>query len=268
MRLPIQKGKATPGFTLVEMAIVLVIIGIILAGVMKGRDIVRGAQVKQFSQQFAQKWGTMASTYYDKTGQFLCDGQVNGGVNAQDPDGIMDGNLQNAAISQRTYDALIAAGINPCTLIKSKLTDTVTHDYTAVCDGTGAAGNTDRVNVFQTTVDGEYAALSLISVDLRGYNLTMGGQAYTRNVVVLYNVPVDVAMGLDTAIDGVANGKLGSCIGLAGAYVQGGYTIATHMNNGATPTSITARRWSYDDSDALVAPGTKACQTVGIVLDY
>lgn len=42
------------GFTLVEIAIVLVIIGLLLGGVLKGQELINNAKVKNFAQDFRQ----------------------------------------------------------------------------------------------------------------------------------------------------------------------------------------------------------------------
>jgi prepilin-type N-terminal cleavage/methylation domain-containing protein len=39
------------GFTLVEIAIVLVIIGVLLGGVLKGQELIKGAQVRNLIDQ-------------------------------------------------------------------------------------------------------------------------------------------------------------------------------------------------------------------------
>lgn len=275
MRLPNLERKVS-GFTLVEMAIVLVIIGIILAGVMKGRDIVRGAQVKQFSQQFAQKWGTVAQTYYDKTGQQLNDGDRNGGA-AGAPNGLMDGAAGTRALTAATgtdaqaiIPALRAVGITPCTIIKSKLVERVTGPV--VGDPEAAqCGAADRGTIFQTQVEGEYAGSQTVTVDLVGTEIVVGtgtnAQTYQRNVVALYNVPQDVARGLDTAIDGREEGTGGSCLNLGaanGAGADEGYTAAV---DGGAAISELAATWNSkvwgesNDSDLQ-------CTTVGIILDY
>jgi len=240
------------GFTLVEMAIVLVIIGIILAGVMKGRDIVRGSQVKQFSQQFAQKWATVAQTYYDKTGQLLLDGTGNGGVGASTPDGQMDGGLATSiAIVGGVEDVLDSVGITPCTLIKSKLINPVTVSGLTI----PTAHCNSKVDIVQTTVEGEYAGTQMVQVDLITLQLGIGGQNLYRNCVLIYNVPCDVAQGLDTAIDGKADGESGSCVGLddnTAGTVDTAYTTV-----GA---SVSAAPWG--DASSRLA------QTVCIILDY
>ena len=44
--------KMTQGFTLIEIAIVLVIIGLLLGGVLKGQELINNARVKSFANDF------------------------------------------------------------------------------------------------------------------------------------------------------------------------------------------------------------------------
>jgi len=269
MRVASAERKIS-GFTLVEMAIVLVIIGIILAGVMKGRDIVRGAQVKQFSQQFAQKWATVAQTYYDKTGQFLNDGTANGGL-AGAANGQMDGGVGariNAGVGTVAADSSIigvceAVGITPCALIKSKITTVGTLVYGAAappvsCQTGGAVGQ----NLCQTMVEGEFAGTTPVDVDLVALTIQYGGSVtpIIRNCVTLTNVPTDVAAGLDTAIDGTVNGAAGSFINIG--------TAAGVAPNTAVPVYAAAVAAGTTPLSPWPSANTSTVVNCAIVLDY
>ncbi|MCX7794593.1 MAG: prepilin-type N-terminal cleavage/methylation domain-containing protein [Thermodesulfovibrionales bacterium] len=61
--------KNSKGFTLIELAIVLVIIGIILGAVLKGQDLIEGAKVKKIIN-FPNKWEIPIWAFYDKKGYF------------------------------------------------------------------------------------------------------------------------------------------------------------------------------------------------------
>ncbi|NJB67868.1 prepilin-type N-terminal cleavage/methylation domain-containing protein [Desulfobaculum xiamenense] len=248
-----REGKR--GFTLVEMAIVLVIIGIILAGVMKGRDIVRGSQIKQFSQGFAQKWLTIASTYYDKKGQPLFDGPTNGSnATTTPPDGRMDGRMlaqpaggeagQFADDRDNVLTYLRLVGIEPCTMIKSDL-----EDASADC---GAGG----YNVFERMVDGEFTGKQRVGVGFYNYVISTGGP--NRNVVLIQNVPVDVGIGLDTVIDGQADGQGGSCIVVNLSAANADYSTNA-FTPAATGSTVTPLAWGTDSTMLAV---------IGLVLDY
>jgi prepilin-type N-terminal cleavage/methylation domain-containing protein len=67
------------GFTLIELAIVLVIIGIIIGAVLKGQDLVDSARHKKLTTEIKQ-WEVATWTYLDRKGRFPGDGDKDGTI--------------------------------------------------------------------------------------------------------------------------------------------------------------------------------------------
>ncbi len=64
-----SKTKRERGFTLVELAIVLVIIGILIGGIIKGQEMINNAKIKRaYSAQ--KEISAAIYTYYDRFGKF------------------------------------------------------------------------------------------------------------------------------------------------------------------------------------------------------
>jgi prepilin-type N-terminal cleavage/methylation domain-containing protein len=98
------------GFTLIEIAIVLVIIGLLLGGVLKGQELINSAKVKNLAQDFR---GVSAAiyAYQDRFRATPGDDRaanthVNGGVTATTPTaaGIGNSRLNGAFDSQTNTD--------------------------------------------------------------------------------------------------------------------------------------------------------------------
>ena len=68
------------GFTLIEMSIVLVIIGLIVGGVLAGQDLIRAAGVRATISQI-EKYNTAVNTFYSKYGALP--GDMNASLAAQ-----------------------------------------------------------------------------------------------------------------------------------------------------------------------------------------
>jgi prepilin-type N-terminal cleavage/methylation domain-containing protein len=71
---PLRNNK---GFTLIEMAIVLVIIGIIIGAVVKGQDLIVNAQAKQVTSA-VNSWRSLTYAFLDRNGRFPGDEGRNG----------------------------------------------------------------------------------------------------------------------------------------------------------------------------------------------
>ena len=80
------------GFTLVELAIVLVIIGIILGAVMKGRDLIDNARAKRLASEI-NKWTVAMYTYMDQKGKLPGDNNSDGYIDSNPIDDLTDENF-------------------------------------------------------------------------------------------------------------------------------------------------------------------------------
>lgn len=68
--------KSERGFTLVEMSLVLVVIGLILGAISIGKDIQRNAEYTKIKQKFIDPWAAAYNAYYLRSGVVLGDSQL------------------------------------------------------------------------------------------------------------------------------------------------------------------------------------------------
>ena len=174
------------GFTLIEMAIVLIIIGIIIGAVVKGKDIIRGAEQKKIYAKFVNEWRTAYLNFNDRTGKILGDTDVT-------PDGAANG----ASCAYLVYGnpgtppafyGLLQVGLHPPT---TNGTDACIYRYT---DSEGGAH--DVTITFNSGTD----------TDTNG----------NYNYLHLTKLPIELAMALDRMIDGEADGKKGDFVRVNG----------------------------------------------------
>ncbi|ACI21012.1 MULTISPECIES: prepilin-type N-terminal cleavage/methylation domain-containing protein [Thermodesulfovibrio] len=88
-----QVLKNQRGFTLIELAIVLVIIGIILGAVLKGKDLIENARAKKFVNDVRQ-FEILSWTFFDRKGYFP-------GADKNDP--IIDGNPYDDIVNKGRF---------------------------------------------------------------------------------------------------------------------------------------------------------------------
>jgi prepilin-type N-terminal cleavage/methylation domain-containing protein len=262
------------GFTLVEMAIVLVIIGIILASVMKGRDLIHSAGQTQVEQAFMQKWVTMINDYNKATGAVFNDGTRNGFVTpATLEDGWDDG--YNLAVSpqpdplgvpgpahpQSLLNALAGVGIGYCQLVKSTLNDLTNATV-------GSASCPDDLNVFVTMVDSEFSGKVRIGVALGNYifiNLNGDATPQRKNVLVFKNVPLDIAMRFDRVVDGTESGTYGTVVN-ASVFTSGETPSTAVLSN--APANGNKIDLSSRDWPALTPADRGNVFAVAYILDH
>lgn len=162
------------GFTLIEMAIVLIIIGIIIGAVVKGKDVIKSAEQKRLYSSFIREWQTAYNNYYDRTGWIL--GDLNT-VNNQG--GTRDGYCSNAT-EANLNSQLTNVGLNPPVAGPTGLTTVRTYS-----DSNGV----------QHTL-----TLSFL------YNANLGN--YMR-ITSTNGFPIDMGLAWDRIIDGSADGTIG-----------------------------------------------------------
>ncbi len=140
MQLP-RKRKKEAGFTLVELAIVLVIIGLIVGGVLVGQDLIKSAEIRSFVTDF-EKINAGANTFRSKynglPGDLLSPrattyGLEDGGTDGTDGLGDGDGSLENGGT---VADKQGVGGEN--TLFWRHLGETGLFNVTSLADGSVA----------------------------------------------------------------------------------------------------------------------------------
>jgi prepilin-type N-terminal cleavage/methylation domain-containing protein len=71
-----RRGTRNAGFTLVEMAIVLAVIGLIIGAVAIGKDVQRNAEYTKIKNKFVDQWEQAYNAYYQRTGVVVGDSQT------------------------------------------------------------------------------------------------------------------------------------------------------------------------------------------------
>jgi prepilin-type N-terminal cleavage/methylation domain-containing protein len=107
------------GFTLIEMAIVLVIIGIIIGAVVKGKDVMKSAEQKRLYTTYVRDWQMAYNNYYDRTGWIL--GDANNATNTP-----RDGRA-NLSSAVNMNAQLTNVGLNPPAVGPTNLTNVRTY---------------------------------------------------------------------------------------------------------------------------------------------
>ncbi|MCA1788330.1 MAG: prepilin-type N-terminal cleavage/methylation domain-containing protein [Thioalkalivibrio sp.] len=206
-RLPRGNGMGQRGFTLVEVAVVLLIIGVIVSAVTIGQDLYRNAQYQRVSTTFVQGWQVAYDSYVDATGLVPGDSET-------DPSGQINGNgdLLCGDDSNALQNVFLAAGVS---LPEGRAEGQ--EDRFAYQDSNG---NPQSVRVCFRTVDWSEPGAAVGEYETR-----------PRNVMVLENLTPSLARYLDNAIDGKPDARFGRM----------------RESTSADATTSEGANWSIDD---------------------
>lgn len=201
------------GFTLIELSIVLVIIGIILGAVLKGQDLINNARAKKVVQ-WEKQWETAIWTYMDRMGRFPGDGSAGA------PDGIIGNNASdNSAATDITNANFINTPPNSLTIGSYNYYLYVGND--GGYNSTGSPGTTKNVIIICKTA----TCSAAFSTD-----------------------DLQFMQAIDATIDSTVNAGQGNVRGLPTGSVPGNFTnliaLRGQPDGGATSTSTV---WSITD---------------------
>jgi prepilin-type N-terminal cleavage/methylation domain-containing protein len=178
------------GFTLVELAIVLVVIGIILGAVLKGQELINNAKVKKLQTQYVNGLDAFMAAYADRKGRFPGDCNRDGVIGYGLPAAIPGAGLYSVTTDPTVdYCATAATGEGNINRVFSDLRQ---QDFLPRSVANQQFG---RFNLFGGT--------SAVAVG----NLTVAAVNY--NAIAIYNIPAYAAEMLDVSVDGTEDGTTG-----------------------------------------------------------
>ena len=174
--------KNQKGFTLVEIAIVLVIIGLLLGGVLKGQELISNAKIKS-TQQNIQELSAALYAYKDKTG-YLPGDDPTATNNPGDGDGTIDANERQPIYQHLVNKGLIAGNYDGTTYLQHSFDDVVIIDEDGQIPGVCARFDglpQDVAEQLDRKLDDGVANTG--SVQVNG-----NGTSYTTNNDVLFKI--------------------------------------------------------------------------------
>lgn len=215
------RSRNQGGFTLVELAIVMVIIGILLGALLRGQQLIDNARGKRVFAE-VKELEALVWTYYDRQGVFP--GDCNG-------DGLAGIALVAAASAAGDPAAANDLDPGPAPVLPTTLD----------CDG--IAADTKDSGIADLRVE------KLLDFDANKTNIQVGthtgnGQmslttvtdgTATRNAIVFWEVPLWMAEMIDANIDGSVAGDAGRVRAFDNVAVDG--TVAWPARDGTDQTT-------------------------------
>lgn len=249
------------GFTLVEMAIVLAVIGLILGAVSIGKDVQRNAEYSKIKQKFIDQWVIAYNAHYQRTGVVVGDSQiqprlmVDGGNYTVVGASISGGNMTGA-----TPPGAICTGAKGTNMARAMET-AAGFDLRGLMQRAGvrmppgrAEGSEDRYAYLDSNGNPQE-----IQVCFEWNAPTTPSGA--GNVMVISGLTPDLARYLDQTIDGKADGT-------AGLFRQEG--AATQSNNAPGAEWSNNNTAKYGSSNGAIGTGSNldTDQVATVIAEY
>lgn len=171
------------GFTMMEMAIVLVIVGLIIGAVSIGSNVQRGASYQRLSSDFVQAWVTAYDRFYEGTGRPPGDAVAA-------PTGLVNATVDSELCGANLRNAMLAAGIE--------------------LPAGRATGFEDHYGYLDSNGNPQDASVCFVAVSWSEAGATEGTHvSRNRNALVLRGITPSVANLLDNMFDSRSNASFG-----------------------------------------------------------
>lgn len=197
------------GFTLVELAVVLVIIGIILGALMKGQALINNARAKRVFNDLKGLEAVIWS-FYDRYGRFPGDCDKNGVIDAT------------------TYTAPSAVDNDPSAEFCTSYNTDRDVPWAELKAARLLSPDADNMDLART----QFSAWFYIG---RAY---AGSGTSFVNAIAIADIPCFVAKSIDVAIDGKLDAGAGRIRQLTGAYTASNSTDTSWSACGSEDTAV------------------------------
>lgn len=236
--------KFKKSFSLVEMGIVLVIIGILISAVMKGKDIIKNAEIKEMNQNFLTKWVSITTSYYDRFGYNLT------GTTTSTSMGVADG------LSDTDHDSTVIG----CTNLLNKAKSAGINIESLI--------STNTPSPCRREISGEFTDNVTVAIGLESLRINTSTESNnTRNFVLFFNMPGDIALAFDRLIDQRANLQDGKVIALD-EYSTLNRRVAGDMRDDNLSSGVAINGDANGLEPITSTIDATKLYTVGVILDY